>query len=161
MADLNMEQLIDYLIDLLSRRFSNRVSNIYFGDIGVYLPSSFTGPRRDQLAILAIQPAYNHLMEGERVAAHESRLLGVDIIGMVNITPFFEAAPQEAYGERILVRLMAEIAMFLTQEDNVTLGGRVRHTEVGDIDWAWVAKGDQAVRAAGLAYQARVRIPRM
>lgn len=158
---LDMEGLIDYLSDLLARRFSREVSNIYFGDIGVYLPASFGGSRRDQKAIIALQPAYNHLMEGERVAAHESRLLGIDIIVMVNITPFFEAAPKEAYGERILVRLTTEIAQFLTQEENVNLSGRVQMVSVGDIDWTWVAKGDQAIRAAGIAYEARVRIPRM
>lgn len=157
----DMEKLIDYLSDLLARRFSREVSNIYFGDIGVYLPSSFGGSRRDQKAVIALQPAYNHLLEGERVASFESRLLGVDIVTMVNITPFFEAAPQEAYGERILVRLTSEIAQFLTQEENVNLGGRVQMVNVGDIDWTWVAKGDQAIRAAGIAYECRVRIPRM
>ena len=161
MADVTMEELVDYLADLLGRRFSRDVSNIYFGDIGVYLPSSFGGSRREQKAVIALSPSYNHLMEGERVAAHESRLLGITVIVMVNITPFFEAAPQEAYGERLLVRLTTEVATFLTQEENVNLGGRVRHTEVGDINWTWLAKGDQAIRAAGISYECRVRIPRM
>lgn len=160
-AQLDMEGLIDYLSDILARRFSREVSSIYFGDIGVYLPSAFGGSRRDAKAVIALVPAYNHLLEGERVAAFESRVLGIDIVTMVNITPFFEAAPKEAYGERILVRLTTEIAQFLTQEENVNLGGRVQMVNVGDIDWAWVAKGDQAIRAAGIAYECRVRIPRM
>jgi hypothetical protein len=161
MEQLDMEGLIDYLSEILARRFSREVSQIYFGDIGVYLPSSFGGSRRDQKAVIALVPSYNHIIEGERVAAWESRLLGIDIVTMVNITPFFEAAPTEAYGERILVRLTTEIAQFLTQEENVNLDGRVQMVNVGDIDWAWVAKGDQAIRAAGIAYEARVRIPRM
>ena len=73
----------------------------------------------------------------------------------------FEAAPKEAYGERMLVSLTTEIAQFLTQEENFTLGGLVTSTEVGDIDWAWVARKDQALRGAAIHYEARVRISRM
>jgi hypothetical protein len=160
-AHLNMDGLIDYMKDLLLRRFSREVANIYYGDIGVYLPSSFGGSRRDQKAVIALSPSYNHLAEGNRVHEFEERLLGLDIIAMVNITPFFEANPTEAYGERMLVKLTTEIATFLTQEENVTLGKRVHYTTVGDIDWAWVAKGDQAIRAAGIAYEARVRVQRI
>lgn len=160
-AQVDMEGLVEHLSTLLQNRFSNKVSNIYFGDIGVYLPSAFGSSRRDQKAIVALSPAYNHPIEGERVAAFEQRLLGLDIIVMVNITPFFEAAPREAYGERMLVALTTEIADFLIQGDNENLGGRVQYSTVGDIDWAWVARGDQAIRAAGIGYECRVRIPRM
>lgn len=127
----------------------------------MYLPSSFGGSRQDQKAIIALSPAYNHLAENERVASAEYRLLGIDIIVMVNMTPFFEANPQEAYGERMLVKITTDIATYLTQEENVTLDNNVHFTKVGDIDWAWIAKSDQAIRAAGIAYEARVRIPRM
>ena len=158
---VEMEGLIDYLITLLKNRFSNQVSDFFFGDIGVYLPASFGGSRKDQKAVIAVQPAFNYLIPNERVAAQESRNLGVTVIVMVNITPFFEAKPQEAFGERILVRLTTDIATFLTQEENVTLGGRVQWSQVGDIDWAWVARGDQAIRAAGISFNARVRVPRI
>src|SRR5688500_4573710 len=162
MADnVSMERVIDVLSDVLSRRFSGRVSNIYFGDIGVYLPASFGGSRSTQKAVIALSPVYNYLQEGSRVAAQESRLLGVDIITLVNITPFFEAAPKEAYGERMLLALTTEIAQFLTQEENFTLGGLVTSTEVGDIDWAWVARKDQSLRGAAIHYEARVRVSRM
>ncbi len=163
MADfqLDMDGLIDYLLQILSRRFSNDVAQIYYGDIGVYLPSSFGSSRRDQKAIIALQPAYNHLLEGERVASVEYRLLGIDIIAMVNITPFFSANPQEAYGERMLVKLTTSIATFLTQTENENLGGRVQYARVGDINWQWMARKDQAIRGAAVSYEARVRIPRM
>lgn len=156
-----MEGLIDHLERLLKNRFSNQVSEIFFGDIGVYLPASFSGSRREAKAVIALQPSFNYLIPGERVAAFEQRTLGVTIIVMVNITPYFEARPQEAFGERMLVRLVSDIATFLTQEENVTLNGRVQFSEVADIDWAWMARGDQAIRAAGISYSARVRIPRM
>lgn len=157
----SMEQVIDTLAEVLRRRFSSRVSNIYFGDIGVYLPASFGGSRNTQKAVIALSPVYNYLQEGSRVAAQETRLLGVDIITLVNITPFFEAAPQEAYGERMLVELTTEIAQFLTQDENFTLGGLVASTEVGDIDWAWVARRDQSLRGAAVHYEARVRVTRI
>lgn len=156
-----MEKVVDVLADVLGRRFSNRVSNVYFGDIGVYLPASFGGSRNQQKAVIALSPIYNYLQEGSRVAVQETRLLGIDIITLVNITPFFEAAPKEAYGERLLVSLTTEISQFLTQEDNMTLGGIVASTEVGDIDWAWVARNDQALRGAAIHYEARVRVDRM
>jgi hypothetical protein len=161
MADVGMEQVIDYLADLLGRRFSGRVSNIYFGDIGVYLPSSFGGSRQTQKAVIALSPVYNYLQEGSRVPSEETRLLGIDIITMVNITPFFEAAPKEAYGERMLVALTTEIAEFLTHENNFNLNGLVTSTEVGDIDWAWIARKDQSIRGAGIHYEAKVRVRRM
>lgn len=161
MTHVDMDGLVTHLQDILGRKFQNEVSYIYYGDVGVYLPSSFGGSRRDQKAIIALSPAFNHLIEGQRVAAFENRLLGIDIITMVNITPFFEAAPKEAYGERMLVRLTTQIATFLTQLENENLDGRVAYAEVGDIDWAWVQKKDQSIRAAGISYQARVNLPRM
>ena len=159
--DVGMERVIDELAELLRRRFSNKVAHIYFGDIGVYLPASFGGSRNSQKAVIALSPIYNYLQEGSRVAAQETRLLGIDIITLVNITPFFEAAPQEAYGERMLVSLTTEIAEFLTQNENFTLGGLVSSTEVGDIDWAWTARRDQALRGAAIHYEAKVRVHRL
>jgi len=158
---LDMDGLIDYLSSILSRQFSNQVSQIYYGDIGVYLPSSFGSSRRDQKAIIVLSPAYNRLLEDQRVASFENRVLGVDIITMVNITPFFSANPQEAYGERMLVKLTTALATYLTQTENEDLGGRVQHAKVGDINWAWMARKDQALRGAAVSYEARVRIPRI
>jgi hypothetical protein len=160
-AEVNMEGIIDHLSGVLSRRFANDISRIYFGDIGMYLPSAFGGSRQNPMAVVALQPSYNHPIEGQRVAAFENRLLGLHIIVMINITPYFEANPQEAFGERKLVRLTTQIADYLSQLELESLGDRVQYTRVGAIDWAWVAKGDQAIRAAGIAYEARVRIPRI
>jgi hypothetical protein len=159
--DASMEKVIDVLMDVLGRRFSQKVSNVYFGDIGIYLPASFGGSRNQQKAVIAISPLYNYLQEGSRVAAQETRLLGIDIITLVNITPFFEAAPKEAYGERMLVNLTTEISQFLTQEDNMDLGGILASSTVGNIDWAWVARNDQALRGAAIHYEARVRVDRL
>lgn len=160
MAHLTMEQLIDFIEYDLAYEFSNEVSQIYFGDIGVYLPSSFGGSRRDQKAIIALNPMYNRLVEGTRTAASEYRELGVEILVLVNITPFFTANPDEAYGERMLVRLTTSIADFLTRLENVDLQDRVSYTEVRNINWEYRPSDDQALRAAGIEFVARVYITR-
>ncbi len=157
---VGMEGLIDHLENILKTRFSSQVSEIYFGDIGVYNPTSFSGTRSEQRAVIALSPSYNRLVSDQRNASFENRNLGVDIIIMINMTPFFEARPSEAFGERKLVRLTTEVATFLTQEEHVTLGDRVQMTTVGDIDWLWQQRQNQALRAAGIAYDARVRITR-
>ena len=158
---VNMDGLIAYLIELLGPRFAAEVSQLYYGDIGIYPPSAFLGPRREQKCVIAISPDYNKLMEDQRNAASESRLLGVNIIVMVNLTPFFEAMPKEAIGERKFVQVTTAIADFLAQEENINLKGRVQFTKVGDIDWEWQARGSQAIRAAAISHESRVRIPRI
>jgi hypothetical protein len=162
MADaVTMEGLIDHLSSLLAKRFANDVSRIYFGDIGVYNPIAFGGDRKNPKLVVALSPSYNRLIEDERNAAYELRLLGLDIIVFVNITPYFQADPPEAYGERKLVRITTQIAEYLTLEENINLGGRVQFSKVGSIDFSWVQRSDQSLRAAGVAYECRVRIPRI
>lgn len=161
MADVDMDGLILYLKDLLGRRFSAKVSQIYYGDIGVYLPSSFGGSRKDQKAIIALSPVYDREMAEKRTVAADYRLLGVDIICLVNITPFFQANPSEAYGEQMLVKLATEIRNFLNLEENVTLSDRVQYCTVGDIDWNWSPRQDQAIRGAAVAFEARTRVVRI
>lgn len=159
--DYTMEEVIDYLMTLLYNRFSDTVSQVYFGDIGIYLPQSFGGSRRDQKAILALSPENDHPIEGSKTELYENRLVRLNIITMVNITPFFKANPEEAYGERMLVRLTTQIKNFLNEADNERLGGRVRATKVREIDWAWTARGDQAIRAARILYEWRIQDRRM
>jgi len=153
------EALIDHLMPMLSHQLSNDVSNIYFGDVGVYLPSHFLGPRKEQRAVLALSPAYDRLEQ--RVASQETRLIGVDIIGLINITPYFEASPKEAYGERQLASLMRKIRVFLSQQEHVQLDGRVQYFDVGDISWNWMQRKNLSLRGAALEVTARVKVSRM
>ena len=154
---VDMEGLIDHLIKLLGPRFSKVVSHIYFGDIGVYLPESFGGSRKTQKAVIAIAPSSNRIVEGTQTVQSVYRELLIDIMVFVNITPFFEASPEEAYGERMLLQIATEIAAFLAQSSNLNLERRVQSSRVGDIDWAWQAREDQAVRGARIEFIARVR----
>lgn len=159
--DYTMEEIIDYLSALLANEFSDTVSQIYFGDIGIYLPQTFGSSRRDQKAVIALSPQNDHPIDNGKTELYENRTERLNIIVMVNITPFFRANPEEAYGERMLVRLTTQIKKFLNQAENERLGGRVRSTNVGEIDWAWTARGDQAIRAARILYEWRIQDRRM
>lgn len=152
--------LIEHLSPMLQKVLSNEISRTYFGDIGVYLPTHFIGPRKDNRAILVLSPAFDRVVEGSRVASQETRLIGVDIIALVNITPDFRASPDEAYGERKLASLMATLRDFLSQQENVDLGGRVQYFSVGDISWHWAQRDKLSLRGAVLEVTAKVKVSR-
>lgn len=154
------EDLIDHLLPMLQTHLANDVSRVYYGDIGVYLPSHFLGPRKEQRVVLALSPAYDRLMEGSRVAHQETRLIGVEIIALVNITPYFEAQPTEAYGERQLSDAMRKIRTYLTQQANSQLDGRVQYFSVGEITWSWVQRNNLSLRGAVCLVEARVKVDR-
>jgi hypothetical protein len=158
--NFGMEQLVDHLRHILTYQFSRDVSRVYFGDLGEYIPANFGGSDKEPKAIIALNPKYSRPHPGGKTAGHEYRDLGVDIIVMVNVTSQFTANPDEAYGERKLVRLTTEIYEFLNKRDNTDLKGLVQYTKILDIDWEWQQRGDTAVRAAGIEYEARVIVPR-
>ena len=153
------EDLISHLMPMLQKYLANDVSRVYFGDIGVYLPSHFLGPRKENKAVLIIAPAYDRVQQ--RVAGRETRLIGVNIIALVNITPYFQASPQEAYGERQLAVLMKKIRTFLTQQEHVQLGGRVQYFSVGDVSWRWMQRDKLSLRGAALEVEATISVSRM
>jgi len=153
------EDLIDHLKPLLEKILSNEVSRIYYGDIGVYLPTHFIGPRKQNQAVLVLQPAYDRLEQ--RVASQETRLIGIDIIGLVNMTPYFKANPDEAFGERQLSDIMKKVRVFLTQQENVNLDGRVQYLSVEDIRWSWIQRDNLSLRGASLTVEVRIKVNRM
>lgn len=160
MADLNVEGLIDHLALVLGAQFANDVSQIYFGDVGIYPPKAFRNARNEEKMVVALIPNYDKLQPGSRTAASESRLLGVFIAVMVNMTPYFEAMPVEAPAERQLVRLVTRIREYLAQDANFDLDGRVVSTRVGDVEWEWMQRGNNAIRAAAIEYEALVDVSR-
>jgi hypothetical protein len=151
-------EFIDHLKPMLEKHLANDISRVYFGDIGLYLPSHFLGPRKERRAILALAPAFDRVEPGSSTAVSESRNIGIDIIGLVNITPDFKASPDEAYGERKLAALTKKIRVFLTQHENARLDGRVSFLTVGDIRWSWMQRNDLALRGASVQVTARVRV---
>lgn len=156
--DLNLEGVIDLLIKLLSRQFANDVSSIYFGDIGMYPPNAFRDERGNWMPILAVEAVSNRKMEGGEVAAFEYRVLEVDVIVYVNMTPYFEAAPKAAFGERMLVRTSEKIRAYLAQLSNITFGRRVSRVLVRDVDYAPVYQPKNTyLRAAGIRLEVTIK----
>lgn len=152
--------LVEHLKPLIERSLATDVSNTYYGDVGVYLPTHFLGPRKEQRAVVIIQPAFDDLVPNTRVASQEHRLLGVDIIGLVNITPYFKANPTEAYGESQLANVMRKLRNLLTQQALVNLDGRVEFFSIEDIRWSWVQRDNLSLRGASLRATARIKVDR-
>jgi hypothetical protein len=152
--DLDMEGLIDHLAKMIGRQFSADIANIYFGDVGIYPPKAFRNGRGEEKMVLVLSPNYDKPVKGTLTAASETRDLGVFVAVMANLTPYFQAMPSEAPAERQLVRLITRIRTFLAQDENFDLGGRVLSTTVGDVNWDWMQRGDNAIRAAAIEYGA-------
>ena len=155
-----MEAIIDRLSERIADRFGGEVSSIYFGDVGIYPPRAFLTPRGEQGAVVLLIPSGNKLLEESRVAVQEDRQLTIDVVVMVNLTPYFEALPIEAPAERKLVQLTAEIHEYLTQQSLADLDGLVRFSKVGDVEYVWSQRGNLSVRAGVIKYHARVKVPR-
>ena len=153
MADLKIEGLIDYLTKLLGKQFGDDVSQIYFGDIGMYTPKAFQNRRGEWKAVIALVPADDQEVPKSKTAFSEDRRLVIHIVVMVNMTPYFKAMPEEAFGERMLVRLTERIRAFLAQQENETLQRQVSIAKVGDIKWDWMQRGKEAIRAAGIEFE--------
>lgn len=159
--DLDIVGIIDYLGNLLGDHFYNDVSYIYFGDIGVYPPQAFKDAKGNDVACIAISPRYNRAVPEHTNLAWEEREIGINITVIVNMIPYFEAFPEEAYGERKLAKLVSRIHSFLTDADLQTLYGRVSSSKVGDIEWNWSQRGDDtATRDATIVFEAKVNIKR-
>ena len=156
-----VEEVIDTLRFALVNMFPNEIANAYFGDIVNYLPSAFLGPNQQQAAVVAIAPDFDREVEGTQTAASEHRWVSLNIMVIVNITPEFESMPNEAFGERRLLRLTEKIRSYLSKTKNETIDERVSHVRVGDIDWTWAVRNEQALRISMINYRFRIRINRM
>lgn len=155
-----MVGVIDALSPLIVNEFPHMFSQSYFGDVGVYPPKAFQSNSGEWRNVLIFNPVYDK--EGSHLtAAGEVRHLGIHIVVAVNMVPYFEALPHEAFGERNLVTSVMAVRAFLSQQSNFTLGGRVLSTHVGDVNWSWQQRKNNAIRAAALEYEVRSVQPRM
>lgn len=162
MANVKYSEIISYLQEILRVKFADRVNRVYFGDIGQYPPSFFQGARNTQKAIIAIAPIEQRPLPDKSTVAFEYREITVRIMVIMNITPFFDARPEEAYGERDIMRLCEDIVEFLAQHENITLDGRVQYAEVGDIDWSWMQRMQgQYLRCGAVEYMFRIKLNRV
>lgn len=161
--NLDMVGVIDYLRQLLQQQFSGEISYAYFGDIGSYPPQAFNNDRNQPVrAVLAISPRYDRLVPEQSNAAYEVRRYGFNITLIVNILPYFEAMPDEAFGERALAMLVGKVRMFLAQNEMLTLYGRVSSSRVLEVDWEWADRStrsrDQMTREATILLETLVHI---
>lgn len=164
MADFTIEAMIDYVRSIVHNQFSDEISQTYFGDVGVYPPKAFQDQLGQQRAVLSVIPAYDEPHEGGSTAAGEFREVGIELVCLINMVPYFTAMPEEAPAERLLLRLVTRIRQFLQQQSNITLGGNVSAMKVGGIRWDWVARGNNpeasALRAAGISVEAIIYVPK-
>jgi len=157
----NMEQLVDYLIPLIGRQFSDEISYVYFGDIGLYPPAAFKKPNKEEAAAIAIVPNFQRPVANSLSQMSIFMDIGVFIAVMVNMTPYFTRLPQEAFGERKLVQLTQKIAAFLQQDENMTLQRQVGTSRVNSIDWEWLQRGEDSIRSAAIDYQVTIEVDRL
>lgn len=160
MATFTMDNLIDALKRALEQQFPDDISQVYYGDVGLYPPKAFQDNRGQQRRVVAIVPSSDTLDDNRNPMA-EIRTLTVNVIVMVNMTPYFEAMPPEAIGERSLVQLVEKVRTFLAQADAMTLGGRVLTSKVPSVEWDWVQRGTNAIRAAAIEFAVKVQVMRM
>lgn len=160
MADFSMDNLIDVVGNALLRQFPDDISQVYYGDVGIYPPKAFQSNRGEQRRVVAIVPSSDILDEGRNPMA-EIRILTVNVIVMVNMTPFFEAMPPEAIGERVMVQLVDKIRTFLAQDVAMTLGGNVLTSRVPSVQWDWMQRGNNAIRAAAIEFEVKVQVMRI
>lgn len=161
MAHVDMVGLIDFMSKIILQAFPDQFSQAYFGDVGIYPPKAFQGQTGEMRSVLVFQPLHDNLENELTTPASECRTLGINVAVLVNMTPFFEALPMEAFGERMLVEQVTKVRGFLSRDINFTLGGRVLSTSVGDVNWTWQQRGNNAIRAAAITYEAKVMQPRM
>lgn len=160
-SDVPMVEVIDHLSKMIMKQFYPFVSQIYFGDVGVYPPKAFQLPSGQQGAVIALIPAYDKEHDDNNdTAAGVFRNIGIDIVVMINLTPFFEAMPENAPAERNLVRLVTHLREFLEKQSNIDLAQKVTMVNVGDITWAWQQRKNDAIRAAAIEFEATVYIDR-
>lgn len=146
------------LISALQYEFGSEVTSFYFGDVIVYPPSAFISPTGKYCPVIAVSPSYNHLNEGSQAANGEIRSLGIDILLLVNYTPFIEAIPTQAAGEEILIDITDRVFEYLRRFDMLTIYETVLMANVSDVNWTWSPRQNQPIRGAVISYELQVAI---
>ena len=146
MQSISTEETIDYIVKKIRSKFPNNFAAVSFGDVGIYTPDMFKAARGISLPIVAISPQYDRLVPETRTVASEVRARGIDVITIVNMIDEFEARPEEAVGERSLVKATQLLIDYLGENEMVTLDGQVSFVGLGDITWEWLVGDRQILR---------------
>lgn len=157
----NTEETIDYLIKKIKTRFPSEFADVTFGDVGVYTPDMFRGPRGATLPIVSISPVYDRLVADSRTVASEVRARGVDVSTTVLVLEELQAKPPEQVGERLLVRKTQHLIDFLGEDQMTNLDGHVDYLALGDVSWDWIIGQDkQILRSSRISIIAFARLNR-
>lgn len=146
------------LINALQYEFGREVSSFYFGDTVIYPPSAFISPTGQYCPVIAISPSFNHLVDGSQAGNGEIRVLGIDILLLINYTPYIEAVPTVAAGEEMLLDIADRVFEYLRRYDMLTIYGSVIMANVSDINWTWSPRQNQPIRGAIISYELQVAI---
>jgi len=163
--DLNLEGLIDLLIQIIQRQFANDVSSIYVGDVGIITPRAFMDANGNQKAAVMIVPVADTKLEGTETTASVDRVFAIDLVTLVNMVPFFQAMPQEAFGVRTLIRLTQKMRTFFSQSENFSLAGNVSRVVVDDVNYSNLARkykdDDYFYTAAAIRMEVTSNVPKL
>lgn len=158
---LTILEACDVVLAHMEFQFSNKFASLYYGDILVYPPNVFRNTNNQWAPIAAVYPVYNRKIEGQETMASQARRYGIDILCMVNYTPYIEVPPEEAMGERLLNETVEDVLQYFTRPENIHFEKRVQYAGVEDVNWAWNPLLDQPIRGAVLTYEIIVNVPRV
>lgn len=157
---LTISELCDLVLRHLEHQFSNQIASLYYGDIIIYPPNAFRDRRNQWAPVIAVYPSYNRRVEGQETMASQLRQYGVDILCMVNYTPYIQVPPEEAMGERMLNDITEAVMKYFTSSQTLDFDHRVQTATITDVNWAWSPRLDQPIRGAVLTYEVQLHVPR-
>ena len=157
---LKITELCDIVLRHIEHEFSNEIASLYFGDIVIYPPNAFRDRRNQWAPVIAVYPRYNRKVEGQETMNSALRIYGIQILVMVNYTPYISVPPEEAMGERMLSEMAERIMEYFAKPENLHFDHRVQLASITDVDWAWNPRLDQPIRGAEITYEVSLRVPR-
>lgn len=161
-SDKEVEGILRHFEELILREFGDDVAQVYIGDVGIYPPTAFQDAAGNNKLAISVQVDNIGKADKRTVsAAGEVRPLTINLVAMVNMIPFYEAMPTEAYGELMLVRFVTRFYEWLTLTENQTLNGLVTSSEVVGVDFDFMQRGNMAIRAAAIQWEASIYIDKM
>lgn len=128
-------------------------------DTGLYPPKAFQSDKGEQRIVLAFVPK-DEIPKDNGTAYSQEWTIRLEILVMINLIPFYEAMPVEAYGEEKLNTITTNITQFLTQLQNLTLNTNVNATRVASVKYDNMQRGKLSLRAACIKFEADVEVLR-
>ena len=157
---LKITELCDIVLRHIEHEFSNEIASLYYGDIIIYPPNAFRDRFNRWAPVIAVYPRFNRKIDGQDTMNSELREYGVEILVMVNYTPYIQVPPEEAMGERLLAEKVEKIMEYFAKPEQLHFEHQVQMASITDIDWGWQPRLDQPIRGAAIMYVVTLRVPR-